>query len=186
MVTEYVLTHWFLFMLSGKGTEPVTLVARTTHYTRTLLLCIEPLCIIMGKLLFWWFTYPLRWNRVSQLKWTRTGSTSPSRTSWRYRFKKCSLGCVVQFMNHKYLLSLTQYMISRDILLSRMEWDLLNEIFSRILSCQNLHCISYSKFIQRVSHAVLREASGWYIHSPISSKIICWWVEVCVKQRSSR
>jgi len=39
MVTDYVLTYRFLFMLSEKGTEPVILVARTTHYTPTLLLC---------------------------------------------------------------------------------------------------------------------------------------------------
>jgi len=63
-------------------------------------------------------------------------------------------------MNHKYLLSITQYMISRDLLLSRMEWDLLNEIFPNILSCQNLHCASYSKFTLRVSRVLGREASG--------------------------
>jgi hypothetical protein len=51
IVTEYVLTQRFLFMLSGNGTEPVILVARTTHYTPTLLLCIDFSRINMGKLI---------------------------------------------------------------------------------------------------------------------------------------
>jgi hypothetical protein len=82
-----------------------------------------------------------------------TESISSSQTSSRYRFTKCSLGCVVQFMNHKNLLLNTQYLISRDLLLSRMQTDLLLEIFSSILSCQNLHCASYNNYILHVSHA---------------------------------
>lgn len=53
-------------------------------------------------LLFWEFTYPLRWNQVSSPNSMNMESISPSCISYRHQLKKkkcCFTVCVIEFVN---------------------------------------------------------------------------------------